>query len=84
MKKPFNRNSITVKSDSVYTESFDELSYDERATEWKYKVLSILLDSANPFKAELDLTNEDFKAIEIYRDSFKTLCSDLEVYLKTK
>ena len=52
-KKKYNRNSITVTADSVYSmDAFNKFKYNQKETELTHDTLQVLLNSPNPLRKE--------------------------------
>tara|TARA_R100001015_G_C4526183_1_gene93829 strand:- start:4 stop:321 length:318 start_codon:yes stop_codon:yes gene_type:complete len=84
-KKKYNRNSITVTTDSVYTsDAFDKLIYNEKATELIHDSLQILLHSPNPLREEYILDENDFEYIANLRAQQRSLLDNMSMFLKTR
>ncbi|MAO25189.1 MAG: hypothetical protein CMJ25_30980 [Phycisphaerae bacterium] len=82
-KKKFNRNSITIKIDSVYSlDAFSNFKYNEKETELTHDTLEVLLNSPNPLKKEYGFDELDFEYIAHCREKQKALIDELSFYLK--
>ena len=82
-KKKFNRKSITIKTDSVYTlDAFNNFKYNEKETELTHDTLQVLLNSPNPLKNEYGFDELDFEYIAHCRAKQQSLIDELSFYLK--
>ena len=82
-KKKYNRNSITVTTDSVYTsDAFNNLKYNEKATELTHDTLQVLLNSANPLRSEYGFNDSDFEFISQLRAKQQSLIDECAYFLQ--
>ena len=82
-KKKFNRNSITITTDAVYSvDAFNKFKYNEKETELIHDTLQVLLNSPNPLRSEYGFNDLDFEFIAQYRAKQQSLIDELSFYLK--
>ena len=82
-KKKYNSNSITVKTDAVYSfDAFNKFKYNEKETELTHDTLQVLLNSPNPLRSEYGFDELDFEFIAQYRAKQKSLIEELSFYLR--
>ncbi len=82
-KKKYNRNSITVTADSVYTsDANDKFVYNEKATELIHDTLQVLINSPNPLRSEYGFNESDFEFIAQFRAKQQSLIDDCSYFLQ--
>tara|TARA_R110000822_G_scaffold296412_1_gene418853 strand:- start:953 stop:1234 length:282 start_codon:yes stop_codon:yes gene_type:complete len=87
MKRTLNKNSITLKINSV---QYNESKYENKEdTELKHDALYLLLISANPLRSEYNFDGKDsdsiYKEIEELKNKMNDLLLDAKhLLLKTK
>ena len=82
-KKNYNRNSITVKTNSIYTtDAFNNFKYNEKATELTHDTLQVLLNSPNPLRTEYNFNDNDFELIAQFVAKQKQLINECAYFLQ--
>lgn len=82
-KKKYNRNSITIKTDAVYSmDAFNKFKYNQKETELIHDTLQVLLNSPNPLRKEYCFDDLDFEFIAQFRAKQQSLIDECSFFLE--
>lgn len=82
-QKKYNRNTITVTTDAIYSmDAFNKFKYDKKETELIHDTLQVLLNSPNPLSSEYGFDALDFEFIAQFRARQQSLIDECSFFLK--